>query len=168
MAQWDIIAIFKALWIKRFWIIHHSNLFAYPLTTVASIRCIVVCTFRPLYYRSTWSVILSHYEHFHGKGEFMGPSMPLLWEIRGKYFSLSCTKWVRNSFEIQRIFGKVFSFEKSKNRKNFQKECSNCYFWRKKWEKNLDFLIILGLIVHSNDETVYWEYNHSCLSLMLL
>ena len=33
---------------------------------------------------------------------------------RGKYFSLSGTKWVWNSFEIQRIFGKVFSFEKSK------------------------------------------------------
>ena len=58
-------------------------------------------------------------------------------------------------------------FEKS-NQKNVFKDSVRVLSLQLLRGKNQDFLILFGLIVHSNDETAYYEYNHSCLSLMLL
>ena len=53
--------------------------------------------------------------------------------FRGKYFSLRATKWVWNSFEIHRIFGKVFSQKIEKNatfeEKNEKKSRFPKSFW---------------------------------------
>ena len=37
----------------------------------------------------------------------------------------------------------------------------------KNWKKSQNVLFLFGLIVHSNDETAYYEYNHSFLSLLM-
>jgi len=61
--------------------------------------------------------------------------------FRGKYFSLSRGKFHGIVNEFRDFFGK---------------------------SKNQDSLFLFGLIVHFNDQNVYYEYNHSCSSLMLL
>ena len=52
--------------------------------------------------------------------------------------------------------------------KYFNKSAALGTFEGKNEKKNQDFPFLFGLIVHSNNKTAFYWYNHSCLADLLL